>query len=82
MKRDPYSKAIIFPIDPNKKSIREQRAKVIHHSDEIQFLADCINYQQSIIEEQSKTISNLVGGGSSENSSTDGSSAKKVKTSK
>lgn len=56
MRRDPHSKAIVFPPDPNKKINREQRRKVVHHSDEIQFLADCINYQQEIIEKQKSTI--------------------------
>lgn len=59
MRRDLHSKAIIFPIDPNKQAIKDQRAKVKHHSDEIQFLADCINYQQDIISQQAKTIRDL-----------------------
>lgn len=62
MRRDPHSKAIIFPVDPNKKAQKEMTAKVAHHSDEIQFLADCINYQQNIIEEQKKTIEDLTSG--------------------
>ena len=56
MQRDRHSKAIVFPPDPHKKVLKEQRKKVIHHSDEIQFLADCINYQQEIIERQNKTL--------------------------
>ena len=56
MRRDPHSKAIIFPLDPAKEAQRVQRKTVVHHSDEIQFLADCINYQQTVIEGQNKTI--------------------------
>jgi hypothetical protein len=56
MQRDQHSKAIIFPPDPHKKVLKEQRKKVLHHSDEIQFLADCINYQQKVIDKQSKLI--------------------------
>ena len=56
MRRDLNSKAIVFPPDPHKKTLKEQRRKVLHHSDEIQFLADCINYQQEIIEKQNKIL--------------------------
>jgi len=59
MNRDRHSKAIVFPLDPHKKVLKEQRKKVVHHSDEIQFLADCINYQQDIIEKQSKIIETI-----------------------
>ena len=56
MKRDPHSKAIIFPVDPAKKARKEMAKSVVHHSDEIKFLADCINYQQTVIEEQKKSL--------------------------
>lgn len=78
MRRDMHSKAIVFPPDPHKQAIKDQRKKAAHQGDEIQFLADCINYQQKLIEEQSKTIADLTG---SEISGTTGT-AKKTKTSK
>jgi hypothetical protein len=62
MRRDPNSKAIVFLPDPNKKARKEVAAKVSKHSDEIQFLADCINYQQGIIDQQRKTIEELNSG--------------------
>lgn len=59
MRRDMHSKAIVFPPDPHKQAVKEQRKKAAHQGDEIQFLADCINYQQRIIEEQTKLILGL-----------------------
>jgi hypothetical protein len=59
MRRDMHSKAIVFPPDPHKQAVKEQRKKSAHQADEIQFLADCINYQQRIIEGQTNMILNL-----------------------
>jgi hypothetical protein len=59
MRRDLHSKAIIFPTDPHKKAIKEQRKRADHQVKEIQFLADCINYQQDIINKQNKVIEDI-----------------------
>jgi hypothetical protein len=59
MRRDPHSKAIVFPPDPHKKAIKDQRKRADHQVKEIQFLADCINYQQDLINKQSKVIEDL-----------------------
>lgn len=59
MRRDVESNAIIFAVDPAKKAQKEQRKAVAHHSEEIQFLADCINYQQNIIDQQKQLIDKL-----------------------
>jgi len=59
MKRDPNSKAIVFAPNPEKQKIKEARKRVEHHSKEIQFLADCINFQQGLIDNQNMTIEEL-----------------------
>jgi len=59
MRRDMHSKAIVFPPDPHKQAVKEQRKKAAHQGDEIQFLADCINFQQKTIEDQAKLIEEL-----------------------
>ena len=59
MRRDKQSNAILFPVDPAKQAIKEQRKAVSKHSEDIQFLADCINYQQGIIEQQKQLIETL-----------------------
>ena len=59
MRRDMHSKAIVFPPDPHKQAIKEQRKKAAHQGDEIQFLADCINHQQRIIDQQTNLILDL-----------------------
>lgn len=61
MMRDSHSKALVFPANPEKQVAKANRKKLAHHSDEIQFLADCINYQQDLINKQATIINTLTG---------------------
>lgn len=82
MMRDKHSKALVFPANPEKVVAKENRKKLAHHSDEIQFLADCINYQQDIINKQSAVIDSLTGGTTSGSATTTGTAAKEETTKK
>lgn len=82
MMRDRHSKALVFPANPEKIVAKENRKKLAHHSEEIQFLADCINYQQDIINKQATVIDSMTGGTTSGSATTTETTTKEEKETK